>query len=123
MKEELDYLFDHYPANVLSDFKKFHAKNPHVYNEFKALAFEMKATGRTKYSSKMIINVLRWRMDMKSKGDVFKINDKFQSIYARMFVYNHPEFMTFFEFRVRDCSGRPSREEKSRKSKQTKEDT
>lgn len=107
-------LFAHYPKKLLEEFKTYHHKNPHVYEEFKRLALEMAATGRKKYSSKCLINVLRWNMDLRTNGDVFKINDKFQSIYGRMFVHNHPEFADFFEFRVRENSGAPSHEEKRR---------
>lgn len=96
-----DDLFGHYPENVLEDFKRFHKDNPHVYQEFDKLARQMRKTGRKRYSSKMIINVLRWNMDLRTEGDEFKINDRFQSIYGRLFVYNNPEYEDFFEFRIR----------------------
>lgn len=98
---ELKALFSHYPPVLLRRFKIYHSQNPHIYEEFEKLAFEMKATGRRKYSSKMIINVLRWRMDLKTIHTDFKISDCFQSIYGRLFVYNNPDFIDFFEFRVR----------------------
>lgn len=94
-------LFDHYPKKVIEDFKVFHKNNPHIYREFVLLAREMRATGRKRYSSKMIINVLRWRMDLRTTGDEYKINDRFQSIYGRLFVHRNPSFKDFFEFRIR----------------------
>lgn len=111
---ELPELFQHYPKKLLEEFKVFHKNNPDIYEEFGRLAHRMKTTGRKKYSSKMIINVLRWERDLRTTGDVFKINDKFQSIYGRLFVYHNPEFKDFFEFRVRECRGIPSEEERKR---------
>jgi hypothetical protein len=115
MKEkDLSFLFDHYPKKLLQDFDLYHQKNPHVYEEFSRLAKSMYATGRTKYSSKCLINVLRWNMDLRTTGDVFKINDKFQSIYGRLFVKNNPEYIDFFEFRIRENNGTPSKQERER---------
>lgn len=112
---EIDRLFEHYPKDLLDDFKEYHAKNPHVYKMFCEFTWRIKATGRTKYSSKMIINAIRWETDLSTTGDVFKINDKFQSIYGRLFVYHNPEFLDFFEFRIRENYNAPSFEEKKRK--------
>ena len=100
-----DELFSHYSKETLAKFKEFHATNPHIYEEFKKLAFQMKHTGRKRYSSKMIINVLRWNMDLQSNGDEFKINDRFQSIYGRLLIYQYPDFRDFFELRIRGHHG------------------
>lgn len=101
-EERKKHFFSHYSKNTLEEFKKFHKDNPHIYEEFKKLAYRMKKTGRKKYSSKMIINVLRWESDLRSSGDEFKINDKFQSIYGRLLAYQDPSFEEFFEFRIRE---------------------
>lgn len=91
--------FSRYPKSTLDRFKKFHAANPNVYKHFEKLALQMKATGRQQYSAETIVNVIRWHIDSQSQGDVFKINNDFRSIYARLMVYNHPHFEGFFEFR------------------------
>jgi hypothetical protein len=96
---ELKKLFDRYPQSTLDRFKKFHSENPHVYKKFKDLAFQMKNTGRSRYSAETIVNVIRWHEDLQSTGNVFKINDHFRSIYARLLIYHHPEFIDFFELR------------------------
>jgi len=93
------YLFDRYPKSLMMRFNKFHSKNPHVYEKFKELAFRMKATGRKKYSTETIINVIRWHADLQTKGDVFAINNDFKSIYVRLLINDHPEFFGFFELR------------------------
>lgn len=98
---KIDEYFSHYKPETLDKFKVFHFENPHVYERFKKLAFDMKSSGRKKYSSKMIINVIRWENDLVTTGEDFKINDAYQSIYGRLLAYHHPEFEDFFEFRIR----------------------
>lgn len=111
MKPDVNEFFGHYKQATLDAFKKFHAENPHVYQRFKELARQMKATGRTKYSSKLIINVMRWEWDLKSNGKPFKINDRFQSLYGRLLAYHEPEYADWFEFRKRGHSGKQVTEE------------
>lgn len=93
------YLFSRYPKVSLQRFSKFHADNPCVYDEFKRLAFEIKSTGRKKYSAETIVNVIRWHRDLKTAGDVFEINNDFRSMYVRLLICHHPEFFDFFELR------------------------
>lgn len=88
-----------YPSNVVVRFKTFHQKNPHIYKEFTALAYDMRNTGRTRYSGRTIIEKMRWDYDIKTKGDVFKVNDDFVPIYVRVLIHERPEFETFFELR------------------------
>jgi hypothetical protein len=108
------HLFDGYPSAVLARFKEWHHANPHVYSEFKRLAFEMKATGRQRYSARTIMEVLRWHYDIKTKGDVFELNDNFTPIYVRMLMYYHPEFSDFFELRTVRSRGVFSDEQRRR---------
>jgi hypothetical protein len=110
--------FGDYPATVLAKFKRYHEKNPQVYEEFKRLAFQMKKTGRRKYSAEIIINVMRWHMDLKTSGDVFEINNDFKPIYARLLIYHYPEFQKFFEFRKVRSKGIGSQEQKEREGEQ-----
>lgn len=111
MDERTRHFFGHYKEATLEGFKKFHTENPHVYARFKLLAEQMKATGRAKYSSKLIINVMRWESDLETNAEPFKINDRWQSIYGRLLAFYHPEFEDFFEFRVRGHSGTDCTEE------------
>lgn len=99
IENDLKTLFDRYPKSILERFKAFHEDNPHVYDEFKKLAFQMKSTGRKKYSAETIVNVIRWHRDILTSGDVFEVNNDFRSIYVRLLIYRHPEFLGFFELR------------------------
>lgn len=103
--------FGHYKKATLEAFKKFHNENPHIYRRFVELAEQMFRTGRKKYSSKMIINVMRWEQDLKTNSKPFKINDRFQSLYGRLLAYNNKKFDGWFEFRVREHSGNNKTEE------------
>lgn len=110
-----EHLFVGYPAFVLARFKEWHQQNPHVYEEFKQLAYQMLATGRERYSARTIMEVMRWHYDLKTAGGVFEINDNFTPIYVRLLIYNHPEFSDFFELRTVRSRGVFSDEERRRR--------
>ena len=100
--DRMTELFGHYSKETFKGFAAFHRDNPHIYEEFKLLAIEMRETGRKKYSSKMIINVLRWNIDIRTDTEEeFKINDRYQSLYGRLMIYHHEEYESFFELRIR----------------------
>jgi len=105
------HFFGHYKEATLEGFKKFHAENPHIYARFVLLAKQMKATGRKKYSARLIFHAMRWEQDLKTNAEPFKINDRWLSIYSRLLAYYQPEFEDFFEFRVRGHSDTPYTEE------------
>ena len=92
-------LFDGYTETVLAKFKEFHLANPAVYDEFRKLAIAIKNTGRAHYSAEIIINTIRWHRDLQTTGEVFKLNNDFKPLYARLLAYQFPEFLEFFEFR------------------------
>lgn len=112
--EKAEEFFDRYPPRTLARFKEFHRENPSVYHEFKKLAHEMKSAGVRKYSAQAIIYVLRWHRDLQTGGDVFQINNDFTSIYARLMIYDQPEFKDFFEIRDMPCKGQKSEEQLKR---------
>lgn len=96
---------------IQSDFDRFHELNPIVYNHFERLALEAIKKGKSKISSKMIVNVIRWQVfiaeddldkasvAIRNKPKLLKINDAFTSRYARLFIQHHPEYKDYFETR------------------------
>jgi hypothetical protein len=110
--------FDRYPSNILARFKAWHHRNPHIYEQFKALAYKMRATGRERYSARTIIEVMRWHYDLRTKGDVFEVNDNFTPIYVRMLIHDHPEFTGFFELRTVRSRGVLSDEQQRREEEE-----
>lgn len=98
MNEATD-IFANIDPNLLKKFKRFHQANPHVYREFKSKARQIKNTGRSKYSGWVIVNAIRWEYDVRTRGEVFRINNDFIALYVRLLIYHQPEFRDFFEMR------------------------
>ena len=81
-------------------FAEFDAANPALYERFKEITLALIAAGKTRYSSKTILCVLRYEHDVSTTAsDDFKINDVVTSRYARKFVAEFPEHSNFFELR------------------------
>lgn len=84
---------------IREGFEKFNNENPIIFQKFEEQALRAIAKGRKKISSKLIINWIRWHEFLESNDQNFKINDAYQSYYARYFVEKHPEHNDIFEFR------------------------
>ena len=85
--------------SIRDGFDKFNAENPHIFKAFEQQALRAIAKGRTKISSKLIINWIRWHEFLESSDKNFKINDAFGSYYSRHFIEKHPQHKDVFEFR------------------------
>jgi hypothetical protein len=85
--------------SIREGFNDFHAANPHIFAAFERQVFNAINKGRKKISAKLIINVIRWEMYLESVDLNFKINDAYQSYYARLFVEKYPQYDEYFEFR------------------------
>jgi hypothetical protein len=85
--------------SIREGFVQFNAANPHIYFEFERQALRAIEKGREKISAKLIINWIRWHEFLNSDDKNFKINDAYQSYYARLFAEKHPEHKDKFEFR------------------------
>ena len=92
-------LFGKIDEIIIEQFKKYHSENPHVFNEFRRMAFQIKSTGRKFYSSDAIIHALRYDFDIRTTGEPFKISNTLSAMYARFLVYKEPEFVDFFKFK------------------------
>ena len=84
---------------IKEGFEKFNKENPQVFKAFEEQVFKAINRGRNKVSSKLIINWIRWNEYLKTSDENFKINDAYQSYYARFFVEKHPQYYDLFEFR------------------------
>jgi len=92
-------LFHNIDIGLLGRFNKYHKANPHVYAEFVKQATEMKKHA-SKCSAWLIIAKIRWDHKVKAgDGEEFKINNDYIAIYARLLIYNLPEFEGFFELK------------------------
>lgn len=87
-----------YGANprLMVDFSRYHAQNPHVYDEFVRFAQTMRSTGRVRYSAKAIMEQIRWHRDLQTTGSPFKLSNSFTALYVRLLIQNEPSFRDFF---------------------------
>jgi hypothetical protein len=98
-------------------FQSFHLENPDVYKLFEQYSLEVKHSGRKKYSAWTILQVIRWQKDLKTKGNLFKINNDFIALYARLLMEQNSELEGFFEIREMKKSKRKiSKYESSKKT-------
>ena len=86
-------------VSIREGFDLFNKENPHIFEQFEKQALAAISKGRTKISSKLIINWIRWNEFLRTSDQNFKINDAYQSYYARYFVEKYPQYKDFFEFR------------------------
>lgn len=85
--------------SIRDGFNKFNNENPHIFKAFEEQALTAIHKGRKKISSKLIINWIRWNEFLRTSDQNFKINDAYQSYYARFFVEKYPQYKDVFEFR------------------------
>lgn len=110
-------VFANIDKNLLKRFKAYHLKHPEIYLQFREMALQIRNTGKTKYSAWTIINVIRWNYDLMN-DEVFKINNDFIALYARLFIHHNPHFEGFFELRtMKPFNRRQSNEERCRRAK------
>ena len=88
-----------YGHSIRDGFNKFNSKNPHIYKSFEEQAFRAIKKGRTKISSDLIINYIRWEQFIESSDEHFKINNSYSAYIARFFIQQNPEYKDLFNFR------------------------
>lgn len=86
-------------CSIRDGFNKFNKENPHIFKAFEEQALRAIKKGRKKISSKLIINWIRWHEFLESSDKNFKINDAYQSYYARFFIEKYPQYSDVFELR------------------------
>ena len=87
-------------------FEAFHAENPEVYAELVRLARRVRGAGRTRYGIATLFEVMRYRRDIQTSGDVFKLNNNFRALYARKIMEENPELNGLFATRTRTSQSR-----------------
>jgi hypothetical protein len=85
--------------SIREGFNQFNKDNPHIFKAFEEQALKAINKGRNKISSKLIINWIRWHEFLQSSDKNFKINDAYQSYYARFFIEKYPQYSDVFDFR------------------------
>jgi hypothetical protein len=80
-------------------FLKFHYKNPRVFDLFCQKAVALMLNGRKFYGAKAIFEVIRYQVNIETRGDEFKINNNYVSGYVRLFEETYPQYKGFFRKR------------------------
>lgn len=81
-------------------FEKFHAENPDFYAELVELTREyLDQTGSKKAGIQMLIEVARWKSELKTKSTDFRINNDFAAFYARLIMHQEYDLHGVFEVR------------------------
>ena len=92
----------HRPTDTIQErFRAFHAANPHVYENLRIMALELKRGGHKMWGMKALFEVLRFTAAIQTEGDVFRLNNNYTALYARLLMENEPELRGFFELRER----------------------
>jgi hypothetical protein len=85
--------------DIEKGFMDYHRENPQIYAEFERVAMNYIGMGLKRYSAKGIFEALRFESSIRAKDGVFKINNNFTPLYARLFEQKHPEIKNFFRKR------------------------
>ena len=90
------------PRTIWNRFRKFHAKNPKVYERAVELARQAKRKGRSQFGMKMIWEVIRWEtfLAMGDENEIFRLSNDFTSRYARVIMMNESDLVGIFKLRA-----------------------
>ena len=78
------------------EFSDWLQLNRPIYDSFVAAALKMKRTGRGHYSSRTIVELLRWHSDLRDSDTSFKINHNMAPQMARHAMRTNFELAGFF---------------------------
>lgn len=85
----------------LAKFREFHEANPHIFDELLRLARKARLDiGLKKSSIRLMAQVLRWDMMVKTRSSDFKISNNHTPYYARMIMDYDPRLEGLFELRT-----------------------
>ena len=92
------------------DFLAYLPQNLHVYEAFEREALRVHHRGRTHYSARTIVEVLRHNSVLSEASGPWKLNDHATPYLARLFALMNPDASDLFEFRVAKAAARPFQE-------------
>jgi hypothetical protein len=101
-------------ANYRADFKQWLSKNFHVYLAFEDLATKIFNKGFKRYSSKTIVETIRYHSSIKELQGEYRINNNTTPDLARLFDAMNPRMSGMFEFRLNSQHGAKPRTSRGR---------
>ena len=88
-----------FAPSIADRFNDFDNNNPHVWQLFKQFARDAYQAGHARFSAQSIIERIRWKTSVETRGGEFKINNDFAAFYARKFHHEFPHLDGFFRTR------------------------
>jgi len=87
--------------NLNERFNEYLKDNPHIFPTFVSFSLQMKRSGRNKYSHWVIVNRMRWDIDIKAidTNSEFKISNDYIALLARKAMKEYPELAGFFNIK------------------------
>ena len=82
-------------------FLVFHMDNPHVYEEVKKIALDLKRSGRDFYGIGAIFEIVRFHRAMTTNDPIFKLSNNHRALYSRLLMKQEPELEGFFKIKLR----------------------
>lgn len=92
-------LFSFSEHGLQAQFERFHQANPHVYRELVRLARRWRDAGHRKCGIKLLFEVLRWELGLRTTEEEPRLNNNWTSRYARLIEAQEPDLEGFFELR------------------------
>jgi hypothetical protein len=86
---------------IANAFRRFHKENPDIYKELVILSRDLMRKGREHYSINALFEVIRYHRAIRTNDPLFKLNNNFRALYARLIMSNEPALEDFFETRIR----------------------
>lgn len=83
----------------MKSFADYNKEHPHIYNEFKKIAFEFINRGYKRIGSKMVCEIIRYQSMIKGDG-TYKVNNIYTADYARQFEKDFPDQKGIFTKRL-----------------------
>ena len=78
---------------------EWHKKNPHVWEYFKKYSDIARETGINKCSAWLIVNRIRWEVEIVTVGNKFKISNDYIAFYSRWYNTLYPNFFNTKPFK------------------------
>lgn len=90
--------------NHIDNFEKYHRDNPEVWRLWLRFTGDLLRAGRKHGGAGAVAERIRWEAVITTVGD-YKINNNYNSFYARMFALCYPTRRRFFRTRISAADG------------------
>lgn len=89
-----------HPELFREEFATWLEENLHVYRGFSGEAWKVRGCGRTHYSARTIVEVLRHNSMLREATGQWKLNNNYAADLSRLFMLDNPTCAGMFETRL-----------------------